>query len=72
MTDIASQPSAETFVVPDISCGHCVDAITAEVSPLDGVTAVEVDLDTRTVTVTGGERSAIIAAIDEAGYDVGE
>ncbi len=70
MTDIASQPSVQTFSVFAISCGHCVDAITAEVTPIDGVTAVDVDLDTKTVTVTGGDRSAIVAAIDEAGYDV--
>lgn len=66
MTDTASK----TFSVPDISCGHCVDAITKEVSPLPGVTAVDVDLEAKTVTVTGGERHAIVAAIDEAGYDV--
>ena len=68
MTATASQ----TFSVPDISCGHCVDAITKEVSPLPGVTAVVVDLDTKTVTVTGGERGAVVAAIDEAGYDVAD
>jgi copper ion binding protein len=68
MTDTATR----TFTVPDISCGHCVDAITSEVGPLSGVTAVNVDLDTKTVTVTGGERDAIVAAIDEAGYDVAD
>ncbi len=66
MTDTATR----TFTVPDISCGHCVDAITSAVTPLSGVTAVNVDVDTKTVTVTGGERDGIVAAIDEAGYDV--
>ncbi len=61
---------ATTYAVPDISCQHCVDAITAEVSKVPGVTDVSVDLDAKTVAVVGGETPAIVAAIDEAGYDV--
>ena len=56
--------------MPDISCQHCVDAITNEVNRVGGVTDVNIDLDAKTVTVTGGEEAAIVAAIDEAGYDV--
>lgn len=56
--------------VPDISCEHCVAAITGAVSPLDGVESVTIDLDAKTVTVAGGDRDAIVAAIDDAGYDV--
>ena len=61
-----------TFSVPDVSCGHCRMAITNEVAPLPGVESVEVDLDSKTVTVTGEplDEQAIIAAIDEAGYEV--
>jgi len=60
-----------TYSVPSMSCQHCVDSITKEVSTVDGVDAVAVDLDAKTVTVTGGEESAVVAAIDEAGFDVG-
>lgn len=59
-----------TYAVPDISCQHCVDSITKEVCAVDGVRSVDVDLGTKTVSVEGGEATAIIAAIDEAGYDV--
>lgn len=59
-----------TYSVPDISCQHCVDAITTEVAKVDGVTDVTVDLDAKTVAVVGGDETAIVAAIDEAGYDV--
>lgn len=59
-----------TWTVPDISCQHCVDAITTEVSKVSGVIAVAVDLDSKTVTVNGGDDRAIVSAIDEAGYDV--
>ena len=56
--------------VPDISCGHCVNAIKAEVAEVRGVTAVDVDLATKTVRVTGGaDPSAVRAAISEAGYE---
>lgn len=59
-----------TYSVPGMSCGHCVEAITGEVGKVDGVTDVDVDLDTKVVTVAGGDHDAIVAAIDEAGFDV--
>ena len=64
--------STETFVVPGISCAHCVAAITSEVGALTGVEHVVVDLDSKVVTVVAGDvgREAIFAAIDEAGYEV--
>jgi len=58
------------YSVPDMSCQHCVDAITTEVSAVNGVTAVEVDLDTKVVLVVGGDEGEVAAAIDEAGFDV--
>ena len=64
--------STLTYSVPGVSCGHCKAAITEEVSALPGVEAVEVDLETKIVAVTGDplDPQAIIAAIDEAGYEV--
>ena len=59
-----------TYSVPDISCQDCVDAITTEVTKVDGVTDITVDLETKTVAVVGGDETAIVAAIDEAGYDI--
>jgi copper chaperone len=59
------------YTVPAISCQHCVRAVTNEVSKLDGVSAVSVDLATKVVTVEHGESvapAAIVAAIQEAGY----
>lgn len=58
-----------TYSVPGMSCDHCVSAITGHVRQVDGVEKVDVDLDTKTVTVVGGNNEAIVAAIDEAGYD---
>ena len=61
-----------TYAVPGISCGHCRVAITGEVSSVAGVAGVDVDLDSKVVTVTGTGVSdaAVRDAIDEAGYDI--
>ena len=61
-----------TYKVPGVSCAHCQSAITAEVSKVAGVQAVDVDLDRKLVTVSGEplDEPSIVAAIDEAGYDV--
>ena len=57
------------FSVPEMSCDHCVAAITGAVSPLEGVESVAIDLAAKTVAVVGGDRDAIVDAIDDAGYD---
>ena len=62
----------EQFQVPGVSCQHCVNAITKEVSAIPGVQQVQVALDSKTVTVEHGDEvstAAIVAAINEAGYD---
>jgi copper chaperone len=58
------------YTVNGMTCQHCVNAVTAEVSSVPGVEAVEVDLGAKTVTVTGGDDAAVRAAIDEAGYEI--
>ncbi len=65
-------PDSITLTVPGMTCGHCEAAVTQEVGAVTGVTAVAVDLDTKLVTVSGSglDRDAIVAAIDEAGFDV--
>ncbi|RLE20509.1 MAG: heavy metal transporter [Actinobacteria bacterium] len=58
------------YSVPGISCGHCKAAIEGEVTKVSGVLGVAVDIDAKSVVVTGGIDAAIREAIDEAGYDV--
>jgi copper chaperone len=64
---------AETiqYVVPGVHCDHCVHAVKQEIAAVDGVTGVEVDLETKLVTVTGEalDDGLLRAAIDEAGYE---
>jgi copper chaperone CopZ len=64
--------TTRTFSVPGMTCGHCESAVKTEVSAVPGVTEVTVDLATKMVTVTGDELddASIVAAIDEAGFEV--
>jgi len=63
----------ETVVynVPAIHCAHCGMSIREEVSEVDGVEEVDVDIDTKVVTIRGRELSdeRLRAAIQEAGYE---
>ena len=64
--------STITFSVPGMTCGHCEAAIKQEVGAVAGVADVDVNLETKDVVVTGTslDRDALVAAIDEAGFDV--
>lgn len=60
-----------TYTVPGMTCDHCRRAVSAEVGSVGGVARVEVDLDTKLVTVTGEglDDRQLRAAIEEAGYE---
>jgi copper chaperone len=60
-----------TYSVPAMHCGHCKTAVTRELEGVSGVQAVDVDLETKLVAVRGDDLddAALVAAIDEAGYD---
>ncbi len=63
----------KTFLVPDVSCEHCVRAITSELSQIDGVEQINVDIPTKIVTVRASDAvsdAAIVAGLSEAGYEV--
>ena len=61
-----------TYEVPGVHCAHCEAAIQKEVGRVEGVDEVEVDLETKLVTVSGSglDDEALRAAIDQAGYDI--
>ena len=60
-----------TYTVPGLRCGHCEAAVTEEVTEVDGVEGVDVDLETKLVVVRGEGVSDedVRAAIREAGYE---
>lgn len=74
MTTSTSSTSSLTYLVPGMSCGHCVSAVTEEVTAVPGVSHVAIDLDTKAVVVHGDtlDDTAIRAAIVEAGYEADE
>jgi copper chaperone len=71
MSSLSHQPAAATYLVAGMTCEHCRTAVTEEITRVAGVTAVDVDLATKVVRVHGTDvdPAAVVAAIDEAGYD---
>lgn len=67
-----------TYGVTAMTCGHCVSAVTEELSNLAGVTEVTVDLNAggiSPVTVTSDaplDEAQVRAAVDEAGYTLAD
>ena len=63
--------STSTYTVTGMTCEHCVKAVSDEVSTIDGVESVDVELDSGRLTVRSAEPvddDAVAAAVDEAGY----
>lgn len=59
------------FTATGMTCQHCVASVTKEITRLDHVTEVSVDLPTGTITVTSDApipTADVIEAIDSAGY----
>lgn len=73
LTRIMSQP-AETraYTVQGMTCSHCVRSVREEVSDVAGVSAVNVELASGRLSVTGRgvTDEAIRDAVAEAGYEV--
>ena len=66
------------LLVEGMTCSHCVSSVTEELTALDGVQAITVQLNaggSSKVTVTSQtelDPAAVRAAIDEAGYALTE
>jgi len=61
----------KAYLVPGMSCEHCRASVSRELLRVAGVSAVDVDLETKLVRVHGTrlEDAALVEAIDDAGYD---
>jgi copper chaperone len=61
------------YTVTGMTCSHCSQSVTTEVSNLPGVTQVDVDLASGQVRVVSDaplDDTAVRAAVEEAGYEV--
>ncbi|MFE0802239.1 heavy-metal-associated domain-containing protein [Streptomyces sp. NPDC058812] len=73
VTTPVTPPVRTTYAVAGMSCGHCKATLTRVIGELDGVTGVDVELDTGRVTVTGTaepDDAALAEVVDEAGYEL--
>ena len=65
--------SERTYTVTGMTCGHCVRAVSEAVDRVNGVTDVDVDLESGRLTVVSDSPisdDAVRSAVVEAGYDV--
>jgi copper chaperone len=65
--------TTNSYTVEGMTCGHCVAAVTEELSKLDGVSHVDVDLASGRVMIESShplDSADVAAAVDEAGYTV--
>ena len=65
--------TVQTYTVKGMTCGHCVQAVSGELSKLAGVSDVAVDLGSGAVTVTSDaplSEAQVREAVDEAGYEL--
>jgi len=65
--------SENTYTVTGMTCGHCVASVTEEITEIEGVTDVVVDLPTGAVTVTSDrpvDDTDVRTAVEEAGYQL--
>ena len=73
---MSTTSTSTTYAVAGMTCGHCVSAVTEEISALPGVTNVAVDLVAgaiSSVSVTSDaelDREQVAEAVDEAGYEL--
>jgi copper chaperone CopZ len=59
------------YTVSGMSCGHCAQSVTEEISALAGVTEVDVDVPTGRVVVRADAalvEDDVRTAVDEAGF----
>ncbi|MFN2505528.1 MAG: heavy-metal-associated domain-containing protein [Acidimicrobiales bacterium] len=62
-----------TYRVDGMTCDHCARAVTTEITGVEGVAAVDVDVARGEVTVTSEtplDDAAVRSAVEEAGYKV--
>lgn len=66
-----SQPTRYTLAIDDMSCGHCVRAVSGALGRVPGVTVRSVAVGNAEIEAPDGlSVAAALAAVEEAGYPV--
>jgi copper chaperone len=70
--DMTSASEARIYTVVGMTCAHCVSSVDEEVSEVDGVRSVHVDLESGHLSVSGQgfADDAVKAAVEAAGYEL--
>lgn len=66
---------SKTLNIPNISCMHCAHAIQKELTPIAGVTNVQVDVAGKRITISYDAEATLKqaeAALTEIGYPVAQ
>ena len=65
---------SEIFSVQNVKCGGCAANIKSGLESLNGISAVTVEIESGSVTVSGTniERDAILSKLSELGYPVND
>ena len=57
------------FILPSMTCGHCVRTVTETVQRVDAAATVQIDLPSHQVRIESAQpAAAFIAALTEEGY----
>jgi copper chaperone len=65
--------NVSTYIVNGMTCGHCASSVTEQLTKIDGVQSVDVDLASGNVVVTSETPLApedVTDAVTEAGYEL--
>jgi len=65
---------SKTYLIPNISCGHCTATIERELAPLDGVEKVNAQVETKQVTVEVNDENILREVentLNEIGFPAG-
>ena len=65
--------NVSTYIVNGMTCGHCASSVTEQLTKIDGVQSVDVDLASGNVVVTSETplaREDVTGAVTDAGYEL--
>lgn len=71
MNEATNEQKTTTVTAPEIVCGGCANSIKKAFGNVEGVSAVEVDVPSKKVTVNHSpqvSRDEIVEVLDRAGY----
>ncbi|SCA55051.1 Copper chaperone CopZ [Candidatus Terasakiella magnetica] len=61
---------SNSYIVEGMTCGHCAQAVTNALKSIKDSAEIEIELDSKKVTINGlDDEAAIKEAVEDAGFD---